>query len=184
MDRAYGALISIVAFNTEWLTIHGDLLDGEYQCEPGDCSFPSQALLPWHYISPHERHLLRCWTLIRALWSRRMVTLQYTSLGGATCTPLEPVAWRLLISLPSTRSGLLPIANVSVNQVVVCFPGKLDFFDFFECYLGTTIPARATSTSLLDADQGLMVPARGYSAVHIPWRGNMYADGSCVRGVY
>ena len=71
---------------TKWLTIHGDLLDCDCHCEPGDRSFPRQARLlrmpPWHYIPLHEWHLLRCWMLIRALWSRRVATLQYISLGG------------------------------------------------------------------------------------------------------
>ena len=78
---------------TKWLTIHGDLLDCDCHCEPGNRSFHTQVKLlrmPLRlYIIPHERHLLRCWMLIRASWSRRVATLQYTSLEEATSTPMD-----------------------------------------------------------------------------------------------
>ena len=58
--------------------------------------------------------------------------------------PVDPVyaGFINIVALPSTRSGILPMAicltvNISVNLVIVRCPGKLDFF---ECYLGTTYP--------------------------------------------
>ena len=77
--------------------------------------------------------------------------------------------------------GIFLTVNICVNLGIVRCPGKLDFF---ECYFGIKFPGTITFTSLLGADQGLMVPASGYSAVHISWKGDMYADGSWVRGVY
>ena len=99
---------------------------------------------------------------------------------------MDPVyaAFINIVAFNTERLTILAIcltANISVNLVVFVSQANSTSSN---ATLVLHMPARATPTSLPDADQGLMAPASGYSAVHILWIGDMYADGSCVRGVY